>query len=133
MSKIRFQALYEALRHKPVDVETPLRQTEIFAERVFGPRARRQYLTKESFRGVEEAIKAGTKIDRDLADQISTGMKEWAISKGATHYTHWFQPLTGSSAEKHDSFLIVIKGYILFIMKNSFTLKKLLVIQKVYL
>ncbi len=104
MSKIRFQALYEAVNHKPVKVKTPLRQTEIFAERVFGPRARRQYLTKESFRGVEAAIKAGTKIDRDLADQISTGMKEWAISKGATHYTHWFQPLTGSSAEKHDSF-----------------------------
>ncbi len=104
MSKIRFQALYEALNHKPVDVETPLHQTEIFAERVFGPKARRRYLTNESFESVEKAIKAGTKIERRLADQVSTGMKEWALAKGATHYTHWFQPLTGSSAEKHDSF-----------------------------
>ena len=70
----------------------------------FNHSAMRQYLTKDSLKSVEQAIKKGSKIHRDLADQISTGLKEWAIKKGATHYTHWFQPLTGSTAEKHDSF-----------------------------
>ncbi|MCL4127053.1 UNVERIFIED_CONTAM: hypothetical protein GTU68_042675 [Idotea baltica] len=64
----------------------------------------RQYLTKEAFKSVMDAVKNGSKIDRIVADHISTGMKEWAISKGATHYTHWFQPLTGATAEKHDAF-----------------------------
>ncbi len=64
----------------------------------------RQYLTKDSFKSVMDAIENGAKIERHIADHISTGMKEWAISKGATHYTHWFQPLTGATAEKHDAF-----------------------------
>jgi glutamine synthetase len=59
---------------------------------------------------VQEAVLKGTKIDRSVADQISTGMKEWAIAKGATHYTHWFQPLTGATAEKHDAFFETIEG-----------------------
>ena len=68
----------------------------------------RQYLTKTALNSVLEAIEKGTKIDRLVADHISTGMKEWAISKGATHYTHWFQPLTGATAEKHDAFFETI-------------------------
>ncbi len=64
----------------------------------------RQYLTKDSFKSIKGAIENGSKIDRSVADHISTGMKEWAIAKGATHYTHWFQPLTGTTAEKHDAF-----------------------------
>lgn len=104
MSKLRFRALQDALNHKPIQLETPLRHSEIYGINVFNRLARRQYLTKESFESVEEAIENGMKIGRDMADQISTGMKEWAISKGATHYTHWFQPLNGSSAEKHDAF-----------------------------
>ena len=75
-----------------------------YGENVFNHSAMRQYLTKDSLKSVEQAIKKGSKINRELADQISTGLKEWAIKKGATHYTHWFQPLTGSTAEKHDSF-----------------------------
>jgi glutamine synthetase len=65
----------------------------------------RQFLTKEAYKNVMDANKSGLKISRVVADHISTGMKEWAISKGATHYTHWFQPLTGATAEKHDAFL----------------------------
>jgi glutamine synthetase len=64
----------------------------------------RQYLTKESYNSVVDATVNGSKINRNIADHISTGMKEWAINNGATHYTHWFQPLTGSTAEKHDAF-----------------------------
>ena len=64
----------------------------------------RQYLTKDSYKSVKDAVENGSKISRTVADHISTGMKEWSISKGATHYTHWFQPLTGSTAEKHDAF-----------------------------
>lgn len=104
MSTIRFQALNQALNHEPVSLENPVRRSSIFSENVFDEAARRQYLTRDSYKSVENAIKTGAKIDRNIADHISTGMKEWAISKGATHYTHWFQPLTGSSAEKHDAF-----------------------------
>ncbi len=104
MATIRFNALKETLNRKPVEITSTQRRSEIFAENVFNQSAMRQYLTKDSLKSVQQAIKKGSKIDRDLADQISTGLKEWAIKKGATHYTHWFQPLTGSTAEKHDSF-----------------------------
>src|SRR5690625_6732973 len=105
MSSLRFRALIDAQQHKPIPLKDSVkRHSEIFAQNVFNQQARRQYLPKESYDKVEKAIHSGEKIDRDLADQISTGMKEWAISKGATHYTHWFQPLNGTSAEKHDAF-----------------------------
>jgi len=68
----------------------------------------RQYLTKDAFKGVMSAIYDGTKIDRKIADQVASSMKEWALSKGVTHYTHWFQPLTGATAEKHDAFFETI-------------------------
>ncbi|HIB38625.1 glutamine synthetase III [Mesonia sp.] len=104
MSTLRFQALKKTLNRKPVEVEEPARRSEIFGKNVFNEPAMRQYLTKDSYNSVMDAIEKGSKIDRNLADHISTGLKEWAISKGATHYTHWFQPLTGSTAEKHDAF-----------------------------
>ncbi|MAQ39494.1 glutamine synthetase III family protein [Mesonia oceanica] len=104
MSTLRFQALKKTLNRKPVEVKEPARRSEIFGKNVFNEPAMRQYLTKDSYNSVMDAIENGSKIDRNLADHISTGMKEWAISKGATHYTHWFQPLTGSTAEKHDAF-----------------------------
>lgn len=104
MATLRFNAIKQTLKRKPVKVSEPERRSEVFGKNVFGEQAMRQYLTKDSFNSVMEAIDKGTKIDRNLADHISTGMKEWAISKGATHYTHWFQPLTGSTAEKHDAF-----------------------------
>lgn len=110
MSTLRFQALNETLGRRPVSVSEPNRRSEIFGDNVFNENAMRQYLTKESFKSVQEAVLKGTKIDRSVADQISTGMKEWAIAKGATHYTHWFQPLTGATAEKHDAFFETIEG-----------------------
>jgi glutamine synthetase len=104
MSTLRFQALKETLNRKPVKIEEPKRRSEIFASNVFNETVMRQFLTKEAYENVTQAMHLGKKIDRNVADHISTGMKEWAISKGVTHYTHWFQPLTGATAEKHDSF-----------------------------
>ena len=100
MSTLRFQAITETFNRPTVKVDEPERRSSIFGQNVFNETAMRQYLTKDSFRSVIDAIDNGTKIDRNVADHISTGMKEWAISKGATHYTHWFQPLTGATAEK---------------------------------
>ncbi|MAY23280.1 MAG: glutamine synthetase type III [Flavobacteriaceae bacterium] len=110
MSTLRFQAITETFNRKPVAVTEPERRSEIFGSNVFNETAMRQYLTKDSYNAVMDAVVKGTKIDRGIADHISTGMKEWAISKGATHYTHWFQPLTGSTAEKHDAFFEPIEG-----------------------
>jgi len=110
MSTLRFQALKETLGRRPVSVSEPARRSDIFGQNVFNENSMRQYLTKESFKSVQQAILKGTKIDRTVADQVSTGMKEWAIAKGATHYTHWFQPLTGATAEKHDAFFETIDG-----------------------
>src|SRR5690554_1581970 len=104
MSTLRFYAVKKSLERVPVQVDEPERRSDIFGANVFNEDSMRQYLTKDSFLSVMSAMEKGTKIDRSLADHISTGMKEWAISKGATHYTHWFQPLTGATAEKHDAF-----------------------------
>ncbi|MDX1774041.1 glutamine synthetase [Oceanihabitans sediminis] len=104
MSTLRFFALKETFNRVPVHIEENQRRSEIFGANVFNEDTMRQYLTKEAFKSVQDAIKSGSKIDRGVADHISTGMKEWAISKGATHYSHWFQPLTGATAEKHDAF-----------------------------
>ncbi|MFT5848693.1 MAG: glutamine synthetase [Psychroserpens sp.] len=104
MSTLRFHALKQVYLHKPLLIEEKVRRSEIFGANVFNESSMRQYLTKEAFDSVMDAISKGSKIGRSIADHISTGMKEWAISKGATHYTHWFQPLTGATAEKHDAF-----------------------------
>lgn len=104
MSTLRFQALREASTRKPVKFEEIDRKSAIFGSNVFNDKAMKQYLTSDAFKGVQGAVQRGTKIDRKLADYIAMGMKEWALSKGVTHYTHWFQPLTGSTAEKHDAF-----------------------------
>jgi len=104
MSTLRFRAVNETLNRKPIPVEEPARRSAIFGKNVFNELAMRQFLSKDSYNSVIDATVNGSKINRNIADQISTGMKEWAITKGATHYTHWFQPLTGSTAEKHDAF-----------------------------
>ncbi|MCW9037422.1 glutamine synthetase III [Altibacter sp.] len=104
MATLRFQALQETFHRVPVTVHETERRSSIFGKNVFNEAAMRQYLTKDSYNSVMDAIENGSKIARGMADHISTGMKEWAISKGATHYTHWFQPLTGATAEKHDAF-----------------------------
>lgn len=104
MATLRFQALKEASGRKPVKFEEADKKSNIFATNVFNENTMKQFLTKDAFNGVRDAIQHGSKIDRKLADYIAMGMKEWALSKGVTHYTHWFQPLTGTTAEKHDAF-----------------------------
>lgn len=104
MATLRFHAVKETLNRVPVVVKESERRSDIFGKNVFNQTAMRQYLTKDSFLSVMAAMQTGAKIERQIADHISTGMKEWAIAKGATHYTHWFQPLTGATAEKHDAF-----------------------------
>ncbi|MCZ8143753.1 glutamine synthetase III [Flavobacterium sp.] len=104
MSTLRFQALQAAGNRKPVKVEELDKKSAIFGSNVFNDKAMRQFLTPEAYKAVKSAVQYGTKIDRKLADYIAMGMKEWALTKGVTHYTHWFQPLTGTTAEKHDAF-----------------------------
>lgn len=108
MATLRFQALKETLNRPVVEIDESIRRSELFGKNVFNEASMRQYLTKDSFKSVTDAILTGSKISREVADHISTGVKEWAISKGATHYTHWFQPLTGGTAEKHDAFFETI-------------------------
>ena len=110
MSKLRFNALKETVNRKPVEIKEEKKRSEIFGENVFNENTMRNFLTKEAFEGVMSAIDHGTKIDRKIADQVASSMKAWAMSKGATHYTHWFQPLTGGTAEKHDAFFEPIGG-----------------------
>ncbi len=110
MSTLRFHALKESFAHKPIPVEETLKRSEIFGKNVFNENTMRQYLTKDAFIGVMSAIQDGSKIKRSIADQVASSMKDWALSKGVTHYTHWFQPLTGSTAEKHDAFFETIEG-----------------------
>ncbi len=113
MSTLRFKAL-ETLPFKDFrkdnSVEIPAKLSELFCENVFSENTMREYLTKEAFQSIMDAIKKGTKIQRLIADQVAVAMKDWAMSKGVTHYTHWFQPLTGTTAEKHDSFFTPIEG-----------------------
>jgi glutamine synthetase len=77
---------------------------QIFGANVFSPAIQRQRLPRDAFRRLQQTLARGEALDTSLADAVALAMKEWALEKGATHYTHWFQPLTGSTAEKHDSF-----------------------------
>lgn len=104
MSRMRTEAIKESMNRSAIPVEKTGRRSEIFGSHVFGQERMRQYLTRDALNSVNAAISSGSKIDRRMADQIAEAMKAWAISMGATHYTHWFQPLTGATAEKHDAF-----------------------------
>ena len=104
MANSRFQALKEASNRTNIKFEEINKKSIIFASNVFNDKAMKQFLTSDAHKAVKDAVQFGTKIDRRLADYIAMGMKEWALAKGVTHYTHWFQPLTGTTAEKHDAF-----------------------------
>ena len=78
---------------------------DIFGENVFNDKVMRSSLPKEVYKSLRKTIDAGEPIDMSIADTVANAMKDWAVSKGATHYTHWFQPLTNLTAEKHDSFI----------------------------
>lgn len=93
-----------------MDGGAPGRRSEMFGSHVFNEDTMRQYLTKEALNSVKGAVTSGSKIDRKIADQVAEAMKAWSISLGATHYTHWFQPLTGATAEKHDAFFDIQDG-----------------------
>ncbi|MCW5519273.1 glutamine synthetase III [Aureitalea sp. L0-47] len=104
MSNLRFNALLQAIDRPTKSIKEEGRRSELFMSNVFDLSTMRQYVAREAYEAVNDAIEKGSKIDRSIAGQIAAGMKEWAIQHGATHYTHWFQPLTGATAEKHDAF-----------------------------
>jgi glutamine synthetase len=110
MSSLRFSVL-DNLSSNPTEVKvaTPTKITAIFNENVFTLKVARQFLSDEAYKSLSASIKGGKKIDRTMGSQIANGVRAWAESKGVTHFTHWFQPLTGLSAEKHDSFF-TLKG-----------------------
>lgn len=111
MAEFRINAVRECEKHRPVAPEIESgRYSEIFGKNVFNEDAMRQYLSKDAFKAVMAAIESGVRINRENAKQVASGMKQWAIDHGATHYSHWFQPLTGASAEKHDAFFEPIAG-----------------------
>ncbi len=104
MSQLRFAALQDALHHPSLEVQVPEKLSSLYCSNVFSEKTMREYLTKDAYNSIVNAKEEGTKIEREIADQVAVAIKDWALSKGATHYTHWFQPLTGATAEKHDSF-----------------------------
>jgi len=111
MMNQRLKALQRMAQGKQQDIlNNNQKISEIFASNVFGDDAMSQFLSEEAFLQIKSAIQAGTKINRDIAEQVASAMKSWAMSKGATHYTHWFHPLTGVTAEKHDAFFRLKNG-----------------------
>ena len=107
MAQFRFKALEEVLNRKPDDI---IREENLVSDyygmMVFDQAKMKKYLSREAYRAVTDAIEKGTTVDRKMADQVAQGMKAWAIENGATHYTHWFHPLTDGTAEKHDAFIV---------------------------
>ena len=111
MAHLRFTALEQVQSRKKVDVELPSGKiSDYFGVNSFGRDQMREALSSEVFNSLDKAIKKGKRIDIETAQAVSAALKTWAMGKGITHYTHWFQPLTGATAEKHDSFFNPIKG-----------------------
>lgn len=108
MQSLRLKAI-TSLTEKlnPVKVDGSQKITAIFNENVFTIKTARDFLSDEAYKSLQASIKTGSRIDRKMGDQIAAGLKGWAESKGVTHFTHWFQPLTGATAEKHDSFFTI--------------------------
>lgn len=105
MQSLRFKAIDNLTSaNEEVQVNSPAKITAIFGENVFSMKIARECLSDDAYKSLTNSVKSGQKIDRKVANYIAAGMRHWAQSKGVTHYTHWFQPLTGTSAEKHDSF-----------------------------
>lgn len=106
MSKMRFFALQELTNRSAIEITPPSnRLSDYYASHVFDRKKMQEYLPREAFKAVIDAIEKGTPISREMADLIASGMKNWAKSLNVTHYTHWFQPLTDGTAEKHDGFI----------------------------
>jgi glutamine synthetase len=109
MQSLRFQAIKKLGAASTASVTSSGKITAIFGENVFTLPTARQFLSDEAYKSLLASIKGGKRIDRSMASQIATGIRQWAETKDVTHYTHWFQPLTGTTAEKHDSFF-TLKG-----------------------
>ncbi|MFC5408362.1 glutamine synthetase III [Larkinella bovis] len=108
MSNFRFKALEIAQSRQALSVAPPAEKvSEFYGSYTFNNEVMRSLLSPEAYLKITQAIETGGKIDRDIADEVANAMKSWALAKGATHYTHWFQPLTGDTAEKHDAFFDV--------------------------
>lgn len=106
MAELRFSALREVFNRAPVEVNTPDKNvSKYFGIDVFNLHKMEHYLSKDAFRIVKKAIEEGKSLSRKEADQVAIGLKTWALERGATHFTHWFHPLTDSTAEKHDGFI----------------------------
>ena len=106
MAIVRFKALEEVMNREPRPlVKNGELTSSIYKSLVFDRVKMQKYLSQEAFQAVIEAIEKGTAVDRKMADQVAQGMKAWALENGATHYTHWFHPLTDGTAEKHDAFI----------------------------
>ncbi|MBR4620584.1 MAG: glutamine synthetase III [Salinivirgaceae bacterium] len=106
MSKLRFDVVQDAFRKKAVDIEVPeTRPSEYFGELVFNREKMHKYLDVKTFNALVDCIDNGKPLSTAVADKVAAGIKEWAIGHGVTHCTHWFQPLTEGTAEKHDSFM----------------------------
>lgn len=106
MAIFRFKALEEVLNRVPVKIDREENLTsDYYGKLVFDRPKMKKYLSRDAYNAVVEAIETGTTIDRKMADQVAQGMKSWAMENGATHYTHWFHPLTDGTAEKHDAFI----------------------------
>ena len=106
MEALRFQVVGEAFKKKPLDVKTPSeRPAKYFGKKVFNREKMYKYLPKDVYEKMIDVMDNGSRLDRQVADAVAEGMKQWATENGVTHYTHWFQPLTEGTAEKHDSFI----------------------------
>ena len=106
MANLRFEVVAEAFRKKPLEVIAPIeRPSEYFGKNVFNRTKMYKYLPRDVYEKLVDVIDNGTRLDRSIADAVAKGMKQWADENGVTHYTHWFQPLTEGTAEKHDAFI----------------------------
>lgn len=106
MSTSRFYAVEKASNRKPIPAVIPNQKvSEYYGINVFNRKAQKKYLSKETYQALTRSIDNGTPIDREIANHVAAGMRMWALEKGVTHYTHWFQPLTDGTAEKHDAFV----------------------------
>ena len=106
MEALRFQVVGEAFKKKPLDVKAPSeRPAKYFGSKVFNREKMNKYLPKDVYEKMIDVMDNGARLDREIADAVAAGMKQWATENGVTHYTHWFQPLTEGTAEKHDSFI----------------------------
>src|ERR1700712_572547 len=105
---LRFKALNNITYNtQTTNVKASAKVTAIFGQNVFTLKTAREYLSDEAYKSLVNSSKGGKKIDRSVANQIASGVRQWAESRGVTHFTHWFQPLTGATAEKHDSFFTI--------------------------